>query len=184
MSEKQSTQRMLSLQTLRRFEKQFRGELILPAHRGYSRARRVWNHAVNRYPQIIVRCITSDDVIRAIELAHSHKLTTAVRAGGHSFAGHGVCDSGIVIDLSLMKQASIDPGMKLIRIGPGVLGNELDCMTQAFKMAVPLGSCPSTGVIGYTLGGGVSSLTPKFGYACDNMVQCELITADGRKVLA
>ncbi|MBV8358069.1 MAG: FAD-binding oxidoreductase [Deltaproteobacteria bacterium] len=177
-------QNKLTQRALRRFAECFKGEIILPKDPRYSRARRVWNHAINRYPQLIARCTNSDDVIRAIQLARDYELIAAVRAGGHSFAGHGVCDGGIVIDLSLMTQAAIDPERKFIQIGPGVLGNELDCMTQAFKLAVPLGSCPSTGVVGYALGGGAGSLTPKFGYACDHITQCQLITADGRKINA
>jgi FAD/FMN-containing dehydrogenase len=119
-----------------------------------------------------------------MELAREHELLAAARAGGHSFAGHGVCEDGIVIDLSRMKRAIINPPKKSVQIEPGVLGSELDCMTQAFKLAVPLGSCPSTGVVGYALGGGAGSLTPKFGYASDNIIQCELITADGQKIAA
>ncbi len=169
---------------LRQFSKSFAGEIILPGDRSYPRVRRVWNHAVNRYPRLIARCTNPDDVIRAIHLARDHDLPAAVRSGGHSFAGHGVCDDGILIDLSPMTQVKIDPMNKSVRIAPGVLGNQLDHITQAFKLAVPLGSCPSTGVVGYALGGGTGSLTPKFGYGCDHITQCELITADGRKVTA
>jgi FAD/FMN-containing dehydrogenase len=177
-------EKILNLPILRRFAEQFRGEIIFPENRRYSRARRVWNYAVNRYPQLIACCTGSDDVLRTIELARHSGLRAAVRAGGHSFAGHGVCDDGIVIDLSPMKRATIDPMAQLVRIEPGILGSELDCITQAFNLAVPLGSCPSTGVVGYALGGGAGSLTPKFGYGCDNITRCELITADGRKLAA
>lgn len=174
----------MSRRSLRHFAEHFEGEIILPEDRRYSRARRVWNHAVNRHPELIARCTCLGDVIRAVHLARESNLLAAVRAGGHSFAGHGVCDDGMVIDLSLMTQATIDPLSKLIRIAPGVLGGQLDHMTQAFKLAVPLGSCPSTGVVGYALGGGAGSLTSKFGYACDHITQRELITVDGRKVIA
>lgn len=184
MANRRVTEKTLTSQSLKRFAEQFGGAIILPEDRRYSHARRVWNYAVNRRPQLIVYCTSPDDVLRAVEFARSSELRTAIRAGGHSFAGHGVCDNGIVIDLSPMKRAAIDPAAKLIQIEPGILGSELDHIAQAFKLAVPLGSCPSTGVVGYALGGGAGSLTPKFGYGCDNIVSCELITADGRKLVA
>ena len=92
--------------------------------------------------------------MRAIEFARSHDLLIAVRSGGHSFAGHGTCDGGMVIDLSPMKRLEIDPNRAWVRLQSGVLAGELDLATNAFSMAVPLGSCPSVGVAGYALGGG------------------------------
>jgi FAD/FMN-containing dehydrogenase len=183
-SQRRRIKRTLSQRNLRHFAEQFKGEIILPTDRRYSHARRVWNHAINQYPQLIARCINPEDVIRAIQFAGDNQLLVAVRAGGHSFAGHGVCDGGIVIDLSPMTQVTIDPMSKLVRIAPGVLGQQLDHVAQAFKLAVPLGSCPSTGVVGYALGGGAGSLTPKFGYACDHIAECQLIMANGRQVTA
>jgi FAD/FMN-containing dehydrogenase len=174
--------KILTPSILRRFAKGFKGPIIRPEDARYPHARRVWNHAVNRYPQLIARCTDDNDVIRAVELARNYDLLAAIRAGGHSFAGYGVCEGGIVIDVSPMKTATISPAAQLIRIGPGILGNQLDCMTQAFQLAVPLGSCPSTGVVGYALGGGTGSLTPKFGYGCDNITRCELITAEGEQI--
>jgi FAD/FMN-containing dehydrogenase len=119
------------------------------------------------------------DVQRAIGFARDKEMLTAVRSGGHSFAGHGVCEDGLVIDLSRMKRVQIDPVLRRVRIEPGVVGSELDCLTQAFRMALPLGSCPTVGVSGYALGGGESSLTPKFGYGCDSIVGLEVVTASG-----
>lgn len=182
--QRRRVEKTLSQRILCRFAEHFKGEIILPDDQRYSRARRVWNHAVNQRPQLIARCVNPEDVIRAIQFGVENQLLPAVRAGGHSFAGHGVCDGGIVIDLSLMTQVTIDPMSKLVRIAPGVLGNQLDHVAQAFKLAVPLGSCPSTGVVGYALGGGAGSLTPKFGYACDHITECQLIMADARHVTA
>ncbi|MBV9498639.1 MAG: FAD-binding oxidoreductase [Acidobacteriaceae bacterium] len=183
VTQQQRTKYKLTKRAVRRFAEHFKGEIILPEDGLYSSARRVWNHAINQYPLLIARCTDPRDVMRALEFARDNELLVAVRAGGHSFAGHGVCEGGMVVDLSPMKKATIYPALKLIRIEPGVLGNELDCMTQAFKLVVPLGSCPSTGVVGYALGGGASSITPRFGYACDNIAQLELITAEGRKMV-
>src|SRR5260370_17202283 len=129
---------------------------------------------------MIARCAGVDDVRRAIEFARNHELLTGVRAGGHGFAGHGVCDAGMMIDLSLIKHAAIEPIRQVITIGGGVVNAELDCMAQAFKLAVPTGSCMTVGVSGYALGGGESSLTPKFGYGCDNISAVEMVTPDGR----
>jgi hypothetical protein len=169
---------------IRKFKQALSGEVILPGDQQYGMARRVWNHAVSRRPAIIARCANERDVVRSVEFAGRHELLTAVRSGGHSFAGHGVCDGGMVIDLSAMKRSEVDPVLRRITIQPGVVAAELDCLTQAFRMAVPLGSCPTVGVAGYALGGGESSLTPKFGYACDNITRARIVTADGRVLTA
>lgn len=142
---------------MQKFTTSLKGHAILPDDRSYTRARRVWNHAVNVYPEIIVRCADVDDVVRAIEFSRRHELGIAVRSGGHSFAGHGVCDGGLVLDLSMMNRVEVDSDQLVARIEPGVRAGELDCLTQAFDLAVPLGSCPSVGVAGYSLGGGEGS---------------------------
>src|ERR1700687_6135002 len=174
----------LSSESIRKFAESIAGEIILPDDARYPKARRVWNHAVNKRPAMIARCAGVEDVQRAIEFARYNELLVAVRSGGHSFAGHSVCDGGIVIDLSLMKLATVDPVHHRITIGGGVAAAELDCLAQAFKMAVPLGSCMTVGVSGYALGGGESSLTPKFGYGCDSISRVEVVTADGRFMTA
>ena len=166
------------------FASSLTGEVVLPRDRNYGKLRRVSNQAVNKHPAIIVRCADRKDVQLAVKFARDKGLLTAVRSGGHSFAGHGVCDDGIVIDLSAMKRVQIDPAHETIRIEPGILAGELDCLTQSFRMAVPLGSCPTVGVAGYSLGGGESSLTPKFGYGCDSIVRLEVATADGKVLTA
>jgi FAD binding domain-containing protein/berberine-like enzyme len=166
------------------FAKSLTGEVVLPHDRRYGKLRRVSNRAVNMHPAIIVRCANAEDVRLAVEFARDKGLLTAVRSGGHSFAGHGVCDDGLVMDLSPMKRVSIDPAHVKLRIEPGITAGELDCLTQAFRMAVPLGSCPTVGVAGYSLGGGESSLTPKFGYGCDSITDLEVVTADANVLRA
>jgi FAD/FMN-containing dehydrogenase len=160
------------------------GEVVLPSDGRYPKLRRVKNQAVNKRPAVIVRCADQKAVQLAVEFARRKDLLTAVRSGGHSFAGHGVCEGGIVIDLSSMKRAQIDSVHEKIVIEPGIIAGELDCLTQSFRMAVPLGSCPTVGVAGYSLGGGESSLTPKFGYGCDSIVSLEVVTADGKVLKA
>lgn len=168
----------MSITGIASLAKSLTGEVVLPDDRRYAKLRRVSNHAVNKHPAVIVRCATRQDVQLAVDFSHSKGLLTAVRSGGHSFAGHGVCDDGLVIDLSPMTRVEIDPAHETIRIEPGIVAGELDTLTQAFRMAVPLGSCPTVGVAGYSLGGGESSLTPKFGYGCDNITNLEVVTAD------
>jgi FAD/FMN-containing dehydrogenase len=164
---------------IRKFAATFRGKVILPDDARYEKARRVWNHAIDLRPAVIARCADAEDVVRAIEFARSHDLLIAVRSGGHSFAGHGTCDDGMVVDLSPMKRLEIDPNRAWVRLQSGVLAGELDLATNAFSMAVPLGSCPSVGVAGYALGGGEGALTPKLGFACDNLTCVEVVTANG-----
>jgi hypothetical protein len=164
----------------KKFAARLNGKAILRGDKEYGQGRRVWNRAVNAYPEIIARCASVDDVVRSVEFARRHNIVAAVRSGGHSFAGHGVCDGGMVIDLSTMKRAAIDPINYVVKLQAGVLAGELDCLTQAFKMAVPMGSCPSVGVAGYSLGGGEGALTPKIGYGCDSIRRLEIVTADGR----
>jgi FAD/FMN-containing dehydrogenase len=170
----------MTLSGVPKFKQSLTGEVVLPGDVSYGELRRVANHVVNLRPAIIVRCANRNDVQLAIEFARRKGLLTAVRAGGHSFAGHGVCEGGLVIDLSPMKRVQIDPARARVVIEPGVLAGELDCLTQSFRMAVPLGSCPTVGVAGYSLGGGESSLTPMFGYACDSLMGLEVVTADSK----
>lgn len=181
---KNGTSINLRVAAIRQLERTLTGKVVLPSDERYGKARRVWNHAVNQRPAIIARCANETDVVRSVEFARRNELLTAIRSGGHSFAGHGVCDGGMVIDLSTMKRSQIDPARRRITIEPGVMAAELDCLAQAFRMAVPLGSCPTVGVAGYALGGGEGSLTPKFGYACDNITRVRVVTADGRILTA
>ena len=116
-------------------------------------------------------CVTEEDVVRSIEFARNHQLIVAVRSGGHSFAGHGVCDEGLVINLSQMKRVQLDALAATVRFESGIRAGELDQVTQAFGLAVPLGSCPMVGVAGYALGGGEGSLTRNSGTAVTASLQ-------------
>ena len=165
-------------------KKKLEGAVITPVSSEYSVAKQVWNHAFEKNPEVIAKCVCRDDVIRTLEFARQNQLEIAVRAGGHSFAGFGVSEGGVVIDLSGMKTVNILPRSGTVTIEPGIIGGELDCITQAFKTALPLGSCPSVGVAGYALGGGEGSLTPKLGYGCDSLLNVEIVTADGRLLTA
>jgi FAD/FMN-containing dehydrogenase len=166
--------------TLESFRASFRGELVLPSDEAYERARRVWNAAIDKRPALIARCSGTVDVVRAVELAREHELTLAVRGGGHNVAGHGTCDGGIVVDLSLMRGVDLDLGRRTVRVQAGATWGDVDHETQAFGLATTGGLVSTTGVAGFTLGGGFGWLMRKHGLTCDNLLSAELVTAGGR----
>jgi len=170
---------MLDTTLIRRFATALRGQVILPGNEAYESARRVWNWAVDRHPGMIVRCANRDDVVRAVDFARSNDLLVAVRAGGHSFPGHSTCDDGMVIDLSPMKAIRIDSDTCVTYAQAGLTTGELDVQTQAVGLATSMGACAATGIAGATLGGGFAWLAAKYGAACDNVLEVEVINADG-----
>ena len=140
-----------------------RGELILPGDPGYDRARAVWNGSIDRHPAAIARCSGTADVIAAVRFAREHDLLVAVRGGGHNIAGHGVCDDGLVIDLSGLRSVTVDPLARVAQVGPGATWGDVDHETQTFGLAAPGGIVSTTGVAGFTLGGGLGWLTRTHG---------------------
>ena len=156
-----------------------RGQLVRPDDPGYDAARTVWNGMIDKRPALIARCTGTADVAAAVRFARSHDLLVAVRGGGHNVAGHAVCDSGLVIDLSAMKGIQVDPVKGTARAQPGVTWGELDRETQLFGLATPGGEVSMTGIAGYTLSGGMGLLQRKWGLACDNLLSVEIVTADG-----
>jgi len=158
----------------------FNGELIPPGSAGYDQARRVWNAAIDRRPALIARPRDTTDVAAAVVFARERDMPVAVRCGGHSVAGNSVCDDGLLIDLSLMKRVRVDPERAIARADGGVLWGEYDRETQAFGLATPGGRATTTGLGGFTLGGGYGWLSPKYGLACDNLLAAEVVTADGQ----
>ena len=156
------------------------GEVIAPSDPGYDAARSVWNALVDRRPAVICRCAGVADVVEAVGFARRHGLGVAVRGGGHDVAGNSLCDGGLVVDLSPMRQVSVDPGALTVRCGGGAVWGEVDRETHAFGLATTGGQVSTVGVAGLTLGGGVGWLERKYGLACDNLIGAELVTADGR----
>jgi FAD/FMN-containing dehydrogenase len=169
---------------LHELNSRFRGEVIPPGDPGYDAARRVWNAMIDKRPSVIARPRDAADVATAVDFACQHGLPVAVRCGGHSVAGKGVCDDGLLIDLSLMKGVRIDPERRTARARGGVLWGEYDRETQAFGLASPGGRVTTTGIGGFTLGGGYGWLSPRYGLACDNLISAEVVTADGRVLTA
>jgi FAD/FMN-containing dehydrogenase len=161
-----------------------RGEVITPNDDHYDDARRVWNGQVDRRPALVVRCAGPADVITAVRFAGEHDLPVAVRGGGHSFAGFGTCDGGIVIDLGAMHAVRIDPVARRASVQGGATWGDLDHESAAFGLATTGGLISTTGVGGLTLGGGIGWLMRKYGMACDNLVGADVVTAAGELVHA
>ena len=161
---------------------EFSGDLLRPGDAGYDEARRIWNGAIDRHPDLIARCTDAEDVIAALRYARERDLTIAVRGGGHGVAGHAVCDRGLVIDLSPLKAVRVDPDARTARVQAGVLLGEFDAATQAFGLATPAGVVSHTGVAGLTLGGGIGWLTRNLGATVDHLRSVQLVTADGELV--
>ncbi|WP_329004866.1 FAD-binding oxidoreductase [Kribbella sp. NBC_00709] len=180
MTTTQARQDTLGEATLGELAEGLRGELIRPADPSYDDARSIWNAAHDKLPALIVRCKGVADVIRAVEFARSEGLTLAVRGGGHSIPGFSTTDGGLVIDLSPMNSVRIDPDRRRIVAQGGCTWADVDAEAQAFGLAVTGGLVSSTGVAGFTLGGGIGWLVRKAGLACDNLVGADVVTADGR----
>ena len=169
---------------IRKWASSLQGQVILPGDEMYESARLVWNRAIDRHPALIVRCADVPGVVRAIEFARTYDLIVAVRGGGHSQAGHSVCDSGLVIDLGKMRSIRVDSQSSVVHAGAGVRVGALDRVTQEYGLATPSGGCPTVGIAGLTLGGGETALMAKYGTACDNVLSAEVVTADGRVLTA
>ena len=162
-----------------------RGEIFTPDSEGYAEASHVWNGAhADRRPALIVRCTGAADVIAAVAFARSNGLTIAVRGGGHSVAGFSTGDDTIVIDLSPMNGVRVDTTARWATVGGGAVWADVDHETQAHGLATTGGLISTTGVGGFTLGGGIGWLMRKHGLACDNLISADVVTADGRLVHA
>ncbi len=167
-----------------RFAASLTGRVVRPSSEGYEAARHVWNGKFDRRPGLIVRCADATDVARAVDFARSENVLVAVRGGGHSGAGHGTCDGGMVIDLSRMKGLDVDPEQAVARAEPGVRSIEMDAATQRHGVATVMAACPTVGIGGYTLGGGYGILCGKLGFSCDNLLSADVVLADGTTVVA
>src|SRR5260221_8080921 len=161
-----------------------RGELIQPNDEGYDAARKVYNGMIDKHPALIARCADVADVIAAVNFGREHNLLVSVRGGGHNAGGLGVCDDGLVIDLSMLKYVRVHPATKTVVVGGGSLWGDVDHATHAFGLAVPSGIISTTGVGGLTLGGGLGHLTRRCGLSIDNLLGVDMVLADGRFVTA
>ena len=160
------------------------GDVLCSADPGYNDARRVWNAEIDRRPAAIARCTSAEDVSQAIVFGVREGLEITVRSGSHGVAGQAVADDGLMIDLSLMNQVTIDPDQRRAQVGGGALLGDLIEAAQEHGLATPVGAISHTGVGGLTLGGGMGWLTRMHGLSIDNLVSCEVVTADGRVLRA
>jgi len=161
-----------------------RGALIQPDDPGYEEARTVYNAMIDKRPALITQCATVADVIAAVNFARDNNVLVAIRGGGHNGPGLGTCDDGLVIDLRAMNGVRVDPAARTARVEGGALLGDLHHATQAFGLATPSGIISTTGVGGITLGGGIGHLTRQMGLAIDNLLEADVVLADGSLVTA
>jgi FAD/FMN-containing dehydrogenase len=162
----------------------FRGRLVASENADYEEARKVYNAMIDRHPALIACAADAADVARVVSFARDSGLLLAVRGGAHNGAGLGVCDDGVVLDLSALKSVEVDPGARTVRVGGGCTWGEVDRATAAHGLATPSGIISTTGVGGLTLGGGIGHLTRKCGLAIDNLLEAEVVLASGETVRA
>lgn len=175
---------MLNETAISQLKTQVRGQVIAISDPGYDAARKVYNAMIDKRPRLIVRCADVADVITAVRFAREHDVLVAIRSGGHNGAGLGVCDDGLVIDLSPMRFTRVDPKGRTVVVGAGCTWGDVDHATHAFGLAVPTGIISTTGVGGLTLGGGLGHLSRKCGLTIDNLVAADVVLADGSFVTA
>jgi FAD/FMN-containing dehydrogenase len=166
--------------TLAELAQAVHGELLTPGTDGYDDARAIWNGAHDKRPALIIRASGVADVIKGVQFARSEDLPLALRGGGHSIPGFSTTDGGVVLDLSAMKGIRVDPQAKRVTAQAGVLWRDLDHETQAFGLALTGGLVSSTGIAGFTLGGGIGWLVRRCGLTCDSLVAADVVTADGQ----
>ena len=175
---------MLDTSTVKDFAGALRGRLIRPEAPDYDAARSVYNAMIDRRPGLILRCADVADVVAGVTLARERGWLLAVRGGGHNGPGLGVCDGGLVVDLSRLKGIRVDQKEQTVRVEGGCLWGDVDHATHPFGLAVPSGFLSTTGVGGLTLGGGIGYLSRKYGLTVDNLLGVDVVLADGRLVTA
>lgn len=174
----------MKAESIDKLRSQFRGDVLEPGNDAYEEARKVYNAMIDRHPRWIARCADVADVIEAVRFAGDADFPVSIRGGGHNAAGLGVCDDGLVIDLSRMKDCRVDPKARTVRVAGGCVWGDVDHATHAFGLATPCGFISTTGVAGLTLGGGIGYLTRKYGLTVDNLLEADVVLADGKFVTA
>jgi FAD/FMN-containing dehydrogenase len=175
----------MSLQkAVEQLKPQFRGPILTPSDGGYEASRKVYNGMIDKRPGAIARCVDVADVIAAVHAACEQDVLVAIRGGGHNAGGLGICDGGLVIDLSLMRSVRVKPAARTARAEGGCTGGDVDHATHAFGMATPTGTIATTGIAGLTLGGGIGHLSRPYGLTIDNLLAVDVVLADGRFVTA
>jgi len=174
-----NTIRTLDASAVEKFASQIRGKITLPGDPAYDDTRKVYNAMIDKHPGMFVKCVDVADVIHSVNFGRENGLLVSVRGGGHNAGGLGLCDDGLVIDLSGIKFVLVDPKEKTVKVGGGNVWGEVDHATHPFGLAVPAGIISTTGVGGLTLGGGVGYLARKYGLTIDNLLEADMVLADG-----
>ncbi len=169
---------------IQNFKSIIHGKVIMKGDSNYDEIRKVYNGMIDKRPAIIVQCLNTADVVSCVNFARNNNILLAIRGGGHNAGGLGICDDGLVIDFSLMKEIKIDAANKKVSVQAGCLLKELDAATHEVGMAVPAGIFGTTGVAGLTLGGGLGHLTRQYGLSIDNLLEAEVVLANGSLVKA
>jgi len=169
----------LNSKVLSTLKAQLKGKLILPADTTYNDTRKVYNGMIDKHPGLFVMCENAQDVIAAVNFGRENNLLVAIRGGGHNGGGLGLCNDGLVIDLSGIKFVNVDTSNNTVKVGGGNIWSEVDTATHEFGLAIPSGMVSSTGVGGLTLGGGVGYLSRKYGLTIDNLLEADMVLADG-----
>src|SRR4026208_887962 len=166
------------------YKANLRGRLIEPGDKDYEEARKVYNGMIHKKPRLIARCADVADVIRSVDFARGADPLAPTRGGGHNAGGLGICDDGLVIDLSPIKYTCVDPAASTVTVGGGCTWGDVDHATHVFGLATPSGIVSTTGVGGLTLGGGIGHLTRKCGLSIDNLLSADVVLANGNFVKA
>jgi hypothetical protein len=174
-----NTIKTLDNSIIKAFASQLKGKLILPSDADYNETRKVYNGMIDKHPGLFAMCENVDDVKASVNFGRDNNVLVAIRGGGHNGGGLGLCDDGLVIDLSGLKSVRVDTSNNTVRVGGGNLWGEVDHATHPFGLAVPAGIISSTGVGGLTLGGGVGHLSRKYGLTIDNLLEADMVLADG-----
>ncbi len=161
-----------------------KGKVVLPLDASYDEVREIWNGMIDKRPAIIVQCQGADDVVHALAFARRNGLDISIRGAGHNIAGNAICDDGLMIDLSTMKNVRVDPDRRRAYVEPGVTLGVFDAAVQAHGLATPIGINSTTGIAGLTVGGGFGWLTRKYGMTVDNLISVEMVTVDGDLIRA
>jgi len=175
---------MLNKQAIKEFGESIRGEIILPGDPGYDEARKVYNGMIDKKPALFAYCESAADVVKAVNFGRDNNMLIAVRGGGHNAGGLGIANDALVIDLSKIRYVRVDRKTNTVRVGGGCTWGDVDHATHPFGLAVPAGVISTTGVGGLALGGGVGYLSRKYGLTIDNILEVDMVLADGSFVTA
>ena len=174
----------ISKETTENLKSKIKGKIVLPSDSNYDEVRQIWNAMIERRPALIVRCAEADDVPQAIAFARENGLEISIRGAGHNIAGNALCDGGVMIDFSTMRNVRVDAEKKRAYVEPGATLADFDEAAQSHGLTTPVGINSTTGIAGLTLGGGFGWLTRKYGMTVDNLVSVDVVTADGKRIRA